>query len=163
MRVLLLILALLPALALAQNEATLLEPVAETTYSEDRFIELSKELRCLVCQNQTLADSDADLAKDMRNEVRKQMDAGLTDQQIIDYLVERYGDFVRYRPPMKSSTVLLWTGPFVLLLIGLIFMFRALRGRRAAEPEDATMESAQTEKLQKLLNERPTAPEDNNK
>ena len=121
--------------ALAQKPAPVADPAVDR-----RVQELSNELRCLVCQNQTLADSNAELAVDLRNAVREQVVAGRTDAQIFDYLVARYGDFVLYRPPFKATTLLLWAGPFVLLLAALGVLFGALRRRRgqAAEaPPDA--------------------------
>ena len=105
-------------------------PMAEDPVFEERLMNLSRELRCLVCQNETLADSRADLAVDLRNEIREQMKAGKTDQEIIAFLTARYGDFVLYRPPVKASTYFLWFGPFVLLLGGLFLLFRYLKQRR---------------------------------
>ena len=105
-------------------------PMAEDPVLEERLMNLSRELRCLVCQNETLADSRADLAVDLRNEIREQMKAGKTDQEIIAFLTARYGDFVLYRPPVKGSTYFLWFGPFVLLLGGLFLLFRYLKQRR---------------------------------
>lgn len=105
-------------------------PMAEDPVLEERLMNLSRELRCLVCQNETLADSRADLAVDLRNEIREQMKAGKTDQEIIAFLTARYGDFVLYRPPVKSSTYFLWFGPFVLLLGGLFLLFRYVKQRR---------------------------------
>jgi len=110
-------------------------PLQEDVAVEAQVQRLSEELRCLVCQNQTLADSHSGLADDLRQEIRAMAKKGMSDQAIIDYLVARYGDFVRYRPPLKSSTVLLWFGPFVLLLAavaGLIIMLRR-REKSAAE------------------------------
>jgi len=104
--------------------------MAEDPELEKRVLKLSHELRCLVCQNETLAESRADLAVDLRNEVREQMRAGKTDQEIVAYLTERYGDFVLYRPPVKPATYLLWFGPFLLLLGGLAFLYRYLQQRR---------------------------------
>src|SRR3954462_6220222 len=97
-----------------------------------RVAHLAHELRCLVCQNQTLADSNAPLAVDLRNQVREQLKAGKSERDVVDFLVARYGDFVLYRPPLKATTVLLWTGPFVLLAFGLFLLF--LRIRRKARP-----------------------------
>src|ERR1044071_2128391 len=97
---------------------------------EARVMRLSKELRCLVCQNETLADSRADLAEDLRNQIREQMKAGKTDQEIIAFLTARYGKFVLYRPPVDPTTYLLWFGPFVLLLTGLLLLFRYVKQRR---------------------------------
>jgi cytochrome c-type biogenesis protein CcmH len=115
------------------------KPLADDPALEARLKTMSQELRCLVCQNSTLADSDAPLAADLRNEIRTQMRAGKSDQEIIDYLVARYGDFVRYRPPVNSNTVLLWFGPFLLLLIGGFVLYRALKkqaGGQDIQPED---------------------------
>ena len=102
-------------------------PLAEDPALEARLKAMSQELRCLVCQNSTLADSDAPLAEDLRNEIRGQMRAGKSDQEIIDYLVVRYGDFVRYRPPVNKATAILWFGPFLLLLIGGFVLYRVLK------------------------------------
>lgn len=97
---------------------------------EQRLMKLSEELRCLVCQNQSLADSGAGLAEDLRREIRSMIVQGKTDKEIVDFLVQRYGDFVRYRPPVKATTVLLWFGPFALLGIGAIALYRRLKQRR---------------------------------
>jgi len=91
------------------------------------------ELRCLVCQNQNLAGSDADLARDLRRETYDMLNEGKSQQQVIDFMVERYGDFVLYRPQFKSTTYLLWLGPFLLLLCVLVFLVRRLL--TAAKPE----------------------------
>jgi cytochrome c-type biogenesis protein CcmH len=96
---------------------------------------ITAELRCLVCQNQTIADSHADLAIDLREQVREMLQKGMTDKQITDYMTERYGDFVLYRPPFKSTTMLLWIGPGVLLVLGLLGLVLMLR-RRSRMPED---------------------------
>ena len=93
-------------------------PLAQDPVIEQRMIALSEDLRCLVCQNESLAGSQADLANDLRREIREQMKQGKSDKEIIDFLVQRYGDFVLYRPPVKSYTLLLWFGPFILLLAG---------------------------------------------
>ena len=97
--------------------------------TELRFKNLTEELRCLVCQNQSLADSHADLAQDLRNEVYKKVIAGDSDKEIIAYMVSRYGDFVLYRPPVKNTTYLLWFGPFLMLLIAIIVIARVIRLR----------------------------------
>jgi len=102
--------------------------------TEARLKNLSSELRCLVCQNSTLSDSDADLAQDLRNEIRMLIDEGKTDEEVIDFLVARYGDFVTFRPPVNASTALLWFGPFIMLVIGAIILIVTLK-RRAALPE----------------------------
>jgi cytochrome c-type biogenesis protein CcmH len=100
-----------------------------------RIRQLEEKLRCLVCQNQTLADSNAELAGDLRRQVREQVAAGRSDEQIIEYLVQRYGDFVLYEPPFKATTVLLWVGPFVLLLGAAGVLVMTLRRRRATPEE----------------------------
>ena len=109
--------------------------LAEDPVLEKRMIGLAENLRCLVCQNESLASSRSDLAKDLRQEVRDQMKKGMTDKEIIDYLVSRYGDFVLFDPPVKSYTLLLWYGPFALLLIGLIGLVFQLRKRKNSVPE----------------------------
>jgi cytochrome c-type biogenesis protein CcmH len=102
---------------------------------EQRVTHLTEELRCLVCQNQTLADSHADLAVDLKNQVREKLAQGQSDQEVLDYMVERYGDFVLYRPPVKGITWALWFGPFLLLLSGLAFLLLKLREKPTpAEP-----------------------------
>jgi cytochrome c-type biogenesis protein CcmH len=112
-------------------------PVGQDPVIEQRMMALAEELRCLVCQNQTLADSHADLAVDLRQEIRELMQKGQSDEQVKRYLVARYGDFVLYRPPLKSTTWLLWFGPAVLLVGGLATLYLVLLRRRrllAAEP-----------------------------
>ncbi|MEO8434983.1 MAG: cytochrome c-type biogenesis protein [Pyrinomonadaceae bacterium] len=105
-------------------------PAADDPELEKRVTSLSQELRCLVCQNQTIADSRADLATDLRNQIREQMKAGKGDKEIVAFLTERYGDFILYRPPVKPTTYLLWFGPFLMLIGGLVFLFRHLKHRR---------------------------------
>jgi len=116
---------------------------------ENRVIKLTSDLRCLVCQNQSLADSHADLAIDLKNEVRSQMRAGKTDAEIRNYMVARYGDFVLYDPPFKASTLLLWAGPFALLVLGLLGLAVYLRRRRRQliEPELTPGEHARAQAL----------------
>lgn len=106
------------------------QPSAADPVLEDRVMSLAKELRCLVCQNETLADSRADLAVDLRDQIREQMKAGKSDKEIIGFLTERYGKFILYRPPMDPTTYLLWFGPFILLLGGLLVLFRYVKQRR---------------------------------
>jgi cytochrome c-type biogenesis protein CcmH len=116
---------------------------------EQRFKVLIAELRCLVCQNQSLADSDADLAHDLRKEVYEMMDAGRSNREITEFLVDRYGDFVLYNPPVKRSTWLIWYGPFVLLLLGSALVFFVLRKRsRQVDPE---LTEAERKHLKQLL------------
>lgn len=97
---------------------------------EQRMKALTEQLRCLVCQNETLADSRADLAEDLRRQIREQMKAGKSDQEIIVFLTDRYGDFVLYNPPVKRTTYLLWFGPFILLITGTGVLYRYLKRRR---------------------------------
>jgi len=106
------------------------QPSASDPALEERVMKLSKELRCLVCQNETLADSRADLAVDLRDQIREQMRAGKSDKEIISYLTQRYGKFILYNPPIDPTTYLLWFGPFVFLLAGLAVLFRYLKQRR---------------------------------
>lgn len=122
-------------LALAASATAIVFEQREFADAEQlqRYKTLIAELRCLVCQNQTIADSNADLAVDLRNQVRNQVKAGRSDAQIIDYLVARYGDFVLYRPPVKLTTILLWVGPFVLLVAGLAGLTLTLRRRARAQ------------------------------
>ena len=111
------------------------EPLVFTDLDqEQRFRDLTSEFRCLVCQNQTLSDSDAPLAQDLRREIYAMMIAGRSDNEIKDFMVARYGDFVLYRPPIQSNTIVLWLMPFLLLLIGAVVVLRAIR-KRATGPE----------------------------
>ncbi|MSQ64093.1 MAG: cytochrome c-type biogenesis protein CcmH [Betaproteobacteria bacterium] len=105
--------------------------------TEERIRRLSEKLRCLVCQNQTLADSNAELASDLRRQLREQVAAGHSDDEILDFLVQRYGDFVLYDPPFKATTLLLWLGPFVLLAAAALVLVTTLRRRRRAPEEPA--------------------------
>ena len=118
---------------------------------EKRMIALAENLRCLVCQNESLASSHAELAEDLRREVREQLSKGKSDKEIIEYLVARYGDFVLYNPPMKSYTILLWFGPFALLLAAAGLLLFQLRKRRQSIPEVALSAEAQ-ERATLLLN-----------
>ena len=106
------------------------QPSAADPVLEARVMKLSKELRCLVCQNETLADSRVDLAEDLRGQIREQMRAGKSDKEIIAFLTARYGKFILYNPPVDPTTYLLWFGPFVILLAGLWILFRYLKQRR---------------------------------
>jgi cytochrome c-type biogenesis protein CcmH len=113
---------------------------------ERRVATLAHELRCLVCQNQTLADSNAPLAVDLRNQIREQLKAGKSEREITDFMVQRYGDFVLYRPPFKASTVALWTGPFLLLALGAWLFYRRLR-KTAPQPQLSVAERSRAAKL----------------
>jgi cytochrome c-type biogenesis protein CcmH len=115
-------------------------PLAEDPVVEQRLIKIAEELRCLVCQNESLAGSRADLAEDLRREVRGLIKQGKTDEEIKEFLVSRYGDFVLYRPPVKPTTWLLWVGPFVLLFAGLLALVAYLRRRSRQVVETAFTE-----------------------
>ena len=124
---------LLLAIATAAAPAKEAAPAAQDPVLEKRVMTLAEELRCLVCQNQTLADSNAPLAEDLRNQIRERMREGNSDAQVVEYLVARYGDFVLYRPPLKATTVLLWFGPLLLLAAGFAVLLGRLLRRRSME------------------------------
>ena len=121
--------------------------------------EISAELRCLVCQNQTIADSSAGLAVDLKNQVREMVKRGQSQDEIVEYMVTRYGDFVLYRPPVKPTTMLLWAGPFLLLLAGLVVLVVNLR-KRTALLKDGELSSEENERLKALLESEPVQKED---
>ncbi len=125
------------------------EPLAQDPVMEARLNSLAEQLRCLVCQNESLAGSRSDLALDLRREIRALMRQGQTDEQILAFMVSRYGDFVLYKPPVKSTTWLLWTGPFVLMLIGVGVLLLVLKRRRLLPEPPPTPE--QQARLQVLL------------
>ena len=142
-----LLVALAPALQVRAAEAT---DLAQDPVVEQRLIGISEELRCLVCQNESLAGSRADLANDLRREIRTLIKDGKTDPEIMDFLVSRYGDFVRYRPPVKPLTWALWFGPALLLLLAGFGLWRMIRSNRAnATPVELTAE--QKEQARALL------------
>ncbi len=116
---------------------------------ERRYHALLEELRCLVCQNQSLEDSHAELAQDLRAEVHDMISAGRSDREILDFMVQRYGDFVLYRPPVQDNTWLLWFGPFLLLVVAVVTAVRHARSRRAAEA--APLSEAERARVQALL------------
>jgi len=124
------LLILLFCLSPGISYAGVAKDMADDPVLEKRMIGLAQNLRCLVCQNESLASSHSELAEDLRREVREQMQKGMSDQEIIDYLVSRYGDFVLFDPPVKSYTLLLWYGPFALLLAGLAGLVFQLRKRK---------------------------------
>jgi len=119
-------------LSLPAKEAT---PEAADPALEARMQRIAVELRCLVCQNQTIADSPAGLSDDLRRDIREQLQRGATDEQVVQYMTERYGDFIRYRPAMKGSTIALWVGPLVLLVGGVGVLVFALRRRAKLAPD----------------------------
>jgi cytochrome c-type biogenesis protein CcmH len=128
--------------------------MAEDPELEKRVMQLSRELRCLVCQNETLADSQAPLAVDLRREVREQMKAGKSDKEIIGFLTQRYGEFVLYRPPLRPATYLLWFGPFLLLAFGLVVLYKYVQQRRELIPEQP-LSADQRRQAQELLKSKP--------
>jgi cytochrome c-type biogenesis protein CcmH len=115
-----------------------------------RAVRLGEKLRCLVCQNQTIEDSNAELAQDLRRQIREQIAAGKSDAEIIDYMVARYGDFVLYQPPVKPTTVLLWAGPALLMFGGFVALARTIR-RRRAEPGAPPLTAEEHERAARLL------------
>lgn len=162
MRAFAVVLALLfvaPAAALEPDEV-LPDPVLE-----QRARDLSKEIRCVVCQNESIDSSNADIARELRLLVRERLVAGDSDRQVLDYLVARYGDFVLLRPPVKPGTYLLWFGPGIVLLFGLGAVFFFFRRQRAASAGAASLSAEEEARLARLLddpdaaqNNQPTAP-----
>jgi cytochrome c-type biogenesis protein CcmH len=130
---LLLALYLAGCLALAHGKEA--APAVADPILEARVVRITSELRCLVCQNQTIADSHAGLAVDLRNQVREMLQQGDSEQHILDYMTARYGDFVLYRPPLKSTTIFLWLGPIAMVVLGLALLLLVLRRRSRMPPE----------------------------
>ncbi len=126
----------------SKETATAPDPVLEK-----RVMDISSELRCLVCQNQTLADSNADLAVDLRNSIREQLGRGASEREVLDFMVARYGDFVLYRPPLKATTLLLWFGPFLLLGLGIFILARRLLRKRPEEQQMSDKDRARAAQL----------------
>lgn len=127
-------------------------PLAEDVLVEKRMVSISEELRCLVCQNESLAGSQADLAQDLRREIREQIKQGSSDKEILDFMVNRYGDFVRYRPPLKGTTFLLWFGPLLLLVAGIATLVLYLR-RRVKRVADTALSAEESKRVEALLKE----------
>lgn len=125
-------------------------PLAQDEAAEKRLNAISSELRCLVCQNESLAGSNAELAHDLRREIRTMIQAGKSDGEIMDFMVNRYGDFVRYRPPLKGTTLLLWFGPGLLFAAGVGGLFVFLRGR-SRRIDDQPLSEAERQKAERLL------------
>jgi|GEM_PF-495107 len=146
---LLLLAAMLISLSVHANEAAL---NAEDPVIEARLIKMAEDLRCLVCQNESLAGSNAELAQDLRREVRAQMKAGKSDQEVIAYLTDRYGDFVLYRPPFKPVTYLLWLGPLLFLGIGAGIWYLTLKKRRTLK--ETPVDEKQIAAAAKILDEK---------
>jgi len=154
-RLLILLFCLFPLFVQAK-EAT---DMAENPDLEKRMVILAEKLRCLVCQNESLASSRAELAQDLRREVREQMQKGMSDEEIIDYLVARYGDFVLYDPPLKKSTWFLWFGPFALLLIGVAALIYQVRKRKVQTAAEAELSEEDAQRAAALLDESTKSPQ----
>lgn len=128
-------------------------PATADPVVEKRVQGLSEVLRCLVCQNQTIADSNAELAQDLRREIRTMIAEGKSDKEILDFMVVRYGDFVLYKPPVKNTTILLWAGPIALLLLGLFLLQRYIRQRSTRIAEDQPLSAEEARRAEALLKE----------
>ena len=138
------------AIADSATEAAL----ADDPVAEKRLAKLSEELRCLVCQNQNIADSNAELAQDLRREIRGMIKAGQSDKEIVDFMVARYGDFVLYRPPVQGNTLLLWAGPIVLLIVGFLLLVRYQRRRaERVAAQDQPLSAEEARRAEALLKE----------
>jgi cytochrome c-type biogenesis protein CcmH len=149
----LLLIAMIATLSYAEEGV----PTAADPALEERVKELSKELRCLVCQNETIADSRAELAVDLRNQIREKLRAGMSEAAIKQYMVERYGDFILYRPPVKPTTALLWIGPFVLLIAGIAALLLILKRRRAKQDIAGALSTQDERRARELLGVAPDA------
>ena len=149
------LIALMLAGAMCSAGATEAANLAADPVLEARVMKVAEELRCLVCQNETIAASHADLAVDLRKQIRNKLTQGQSEQQILDFMAERYGDFVLYRPALKATTMLLWVGPFALLVIAVIALARAIRGRQSCA---APLAPADAERARRLLDASPPGP-----
>jgi len=134
---------LLGCILVASAVAKEAPPAAADPLLEKRAMALAEELRCLVCQNQTIADSHAELAIDLKNQIREKLKAGMSEEKIMEYMVARYGDFVLYRPPVKATTLPLWFGPFVLLIAALAGLFYYILRRRRSAPAQPLSDAEQ--------------------
>ena len=140
-----LLLFIAPCLYAADAPVHLKDPT-----QQDRYYKLIEEIRCLVCQNQSLADSHADLAQDLRDEIVEMIDAGKTNKEILQFLVDRYGDFVLYRPPLQENTWLLWSGPFIFLLVAIMVAIIIVRKQTAAKTDSVELTPEQQQQLSEL-------------
>jgi len=147
-----LVLLVFASLTLHAREAA---PLAQDEVTEQRLVEISSELRCLVCQNESLSGSHAELANDLRREIRTLIRDGKSDSEIMDFMVSRYGDFVRYRPPLKASTWLLWFGPALLLIGGIAALLIYLRRRNTAI-DDSPLSADEQQQADRLLDREDT-------
>ena len=143
-----LLLCLLPIGAAWAKEAA---PLADDPELEKRVMALAENLRCLVCRNETIASSHAPLAQDLRGQIREQMRAGKSDQEILAFMTERYSDYVLFRPPVKATTYLLWFGPFVLLGVGVVVQYLFLKKRRERLREQKPLSEAERKRAEALL------------
>lgn len=148
LKTLLLSLLLVSGLSVASSTDADIYPF-EDPLKRERFMQLTKQLRCLVCQNQNIAESNAGLAKDIRDVLYRQLLAGATDQQVIEFMVARYGDFILFRPPLRASTWLLWLGPLLLMVVGFIVLWRLIAGvdRR---PDALALSREERDRLRRL-------------
>lgn len=142
MRMVLVFILLFLVTARVAGEMTLSNPE-----DEQRFNNLSKVLRCMVCQNQSIADSNAELARDFRDQVKEQINEGQSDAEIIDYMVERYGHYILYRPPFNMATAILWTGPFILVVVGFVMVVRTMRRQEQSQAGTNTRQQARLREL----------------
>ena len=133
-----------------QLQAKEAEYIGGTPEMQARVMSVSNELRCLVCQGQSLGDSNSDFAKDMRSQILDMMEDGMNERQVVDFMVERYGDYVRYRPPLKATTILLWFGPFLLLGIGVSVLYYNVIQRRK-QIQDAPLSEEEHRRATALL------------
>ena len=154
------ILALVTMVLLNPTFAKDAVPIADDPVTEQRLVVISEEMRCLVCQNESLAGSRSDLANDLRREIRILIKEGRTDEQIRSFMVERYGDFVLYRPPVKPITWLLWIGPFVILLGGIIGLIVYLRRRNQGMPS-TTLSAEDNRRIDALLKDAKSSSTEN--
>lgn len=151
-----LLVALLLAAAALPAFAKDAQPTDQDPVAAGRAVRLAEQLRCLVCQNQSIAESNAELAVDLRRQISEQIAAGRSDGEIVDFMVQRYGDFVLYRPPMKGNTWLLWLGPFALLLVGAFGWWRVQRRSRTTQAAGAARAASQDpdlDRARRLLGE----------
>jgi len=148
--------ALFPMLSLAGPNTEPRPPIVfENEQIEKDYLELSEELRCLVCQNQNLIDSNAELAGDLRREVAKMLKQGKNKEQVTEFMVDRYGDFVLYNPPVKPTTWLLWGGPFVLMFLGIFVLLKKVSAAKSlTNSASSELSENEKEKLQKILNKK---------
>lgn len=151
----LIVLLMISTVALAGPNSAPKDPIVfDNPELEDDYIELATELRCLVCQNQNLIDSNAELAGDLRREVAKMLKEGKNKEQVTEFMVARYGDFVLYNPPVKPSTWLLWGGPFVLMFFAVFIVLRKISAAKSDKDDDSSALSEQEKaKLQDILKE----------